>query len=298
MIDKREIAYFAYDGTGYKIGKSTVSGLRQRRTQLRTGNRNLFIVGYTTKYTERELHNKYWQYRYDGEWFRFPDDVLREVELQFDNDAKVMNAAAWVDYRRMHYEGKERLYNPTSYNKENYMRFTCDESKSKYKIGKFHFSGKKNLLHFNRGLLDCQALEAEVADVDVIDFALDLLTHHPNYRNEIKETFKKLTVEMDDKEHNRTTNVCYSNFCIHYGNKKWNFSSQKCLDNIKGVNGSGTKQIHFKDGKFMWGRYKHQTFEFVMKHDPKYIQWAYANISAFREQINNTKYQQLVKINM
>lgn len=60
----------------YKIGKS--DDPIKRYNSLKTANPFIEFIG-VNLIAEKDLHKKYSQYRYTGEWFEFPDKIKNEV---------------------------------------------------------------------------------------------------------------------------------------------------------------------------------------------------------------------------
>ena len=73
----RPYVYLITDGKYYKIGCS-LNPFR-RLKQLQTANPNCRLLGYTKKYTEQQLHNKYKKYKFKKEWFKLPYDEVKTL---------------------------------------------------------------------------------------------------------------------------------------------------------------------------------------------------------------------------
>lgn len=87
--DEPEYTYFigAADGTEVKIGRSKQPGVRLG--QLQTGRPEpLYLYGYIphkTPNTEKELHEKFAEYRLHGEWFIYSPDIrsyIHDMKVQ------------------------------------------------------------------------------------------------------------------------------------------------------------------------------------------------------------------------
>jgi hypothetical protein len=61
----------------YKIGES--SNPKRRFNSIKTANPYVILLGASDYYSEKELHEKYKNYRFCGEWFEFPKDIELEV---------------------------------------------------------------------------------------------------------------------------------------------------------------------------------------------------------------------------
>lgn len=78
----RPYTYLVTDGQYYKIG-SSLNPFR-RVKELQTANPSAKLLGYTKKYEEKRLHDKYKKWRVKGEWFNLPqyevDRLLTEMK--------------------------------------------------------------------------------------------------------------------------------------------------------------------------------------------------------------------------
>lgn len=88
----RPYTYLISDGRYYKIGES-LNPFR-RLKQLRTANPFVKLIGYTKKYSESRLHQKFNKWKIKGEWFDLPqyevDSLLEEIHKpKYEKQRKV-----------------------------------------------------------------------------------------------------------------------------------------------------------------------------------------------------------------
>ncbi len=76
------------DGKKCKIGKS--SNPVKRLRNLKTANPDIRLVSYIDGDYEKDFHNRYSSYLYDGEWFVFNKDKYKSVLLEFKSDDLVV----------------------------------------------------------------------------------------------------------------------------------------------------------------------------------------------------------------
>jgi hypothetical protein len=87
MAKSTEIVYLITDGQYYKIGKSTVSGLKSRLKSIQTGNPNkikkVFTISvYDSFLSETSLKKEFKVYRRQGEWFDFSAPGLLDTVIE------------------------------------------------------------------------------------------------------------------------------------------------------------------------------------------------------------------------
>ena len=80
MFDKRQNLY--------KIG--IAKNVKTRYNTLKVGARNIKVIAYSPINNENELHHKYGEYRYGGEWFEFDEKIIENVinDFMFKNEGK------------------------------------------------------------------------------------------------------------------------------------------------------------------------------------------------------------------
>jgi hypothetical protein len=71
--------YAVWDGEFVKVGHSRTHP-RTHMAELQTGSsRELVLLAYDARVTEREVHKRLRRHRHRGEWFRPTPDVLKEI---------------------------------------------------------------------------------------------------------------------------------------------------------------------------------------------------------------------------
>jgi hypothetical protein len=66
--------YLIYDGTNHKIGKSV--NPEKRLKQIKTGNINAKLICYGKGVSEQYMHNRFFQNRLSGEWFKLNEKQI------------------------------------------------------------------------------------------------------------------------------------------------------------------------------------------------------------------------------
>jgi hypothetical protein len=300
-MEKIEYTYLMFDGKHYKIGKST--DVKKRFKSLRSGNPDIKLIGYTDQYTESELHEKYKQYNYKLEWFKFSDDEIIDIINDFKNTDKDYIITYWKRLNIIFDEDTQSYisYNPTGYNLKNYTRFI--NPKGKYKLGKYNFTSKDTLRKFLRSLLDDLPLNEIITDKDIIEIVEDLNSYHPKHSDSLNDGYKHIKTKLDTEiSKDYSSFKRYSNFCIVMNDDtEWNFSNVKCINNMDIIKGKSKSVITTKKQNnyeiLTFGKYKGRKIDDILIEDTQYLKWAYENISEFKTKINKTEYKNIFKIN-
>lgn len=106
-----ELTYFIKMDNMVKIGKSIHP--EKRLKALQTNNPSKLILLYTTnKFNESEIHNKFYEYRTQGEWYQFSDEIkqfIDQLKIEDEKQTKSMSNP---------YKEESYLYKKESYNNE------------------------------------------------------------------------------------------------------------------------------------------------------------------------------------
>jgi hypothetical protein len=301
-MTKTIYTYLISDGNYYKIGKS--NNVKDRFKAIRCANPNSVLIGYTDKYTEKELHEKYKEYKYKLEWFNFHNNIIIDVLNDFNVTDKTLSLFYYTKYNVFYDEasGKWLGYNPTGYNLKNYGRFLTHDGK--YKLGNYRFASKQNITRFFRGLLNDLTLNKTITDKDIILAVEDLIKYHPDYNKKLKNGYKYLKTKIDtDEWDSSNSSKRYTNFCLVFNDdSEWNFSNQYCINNInktKPVTKRKNKRTIDKNGKLCFGKHKGKTIHEVLISDIMWLKWAYENVDELKVKLNtDKKYKDIIKVNL
>lgn len=294
--------YLLFDGKRFKIGKTI--NLKKRFQSLKTSNPDLTLLGYTDLKSENYFHTKYKNFRYKLEWFDFPMKMVPSILEEFENKDKDIEIRFYRKHDFIKVDDKFWIYNPTSYSLNDYEKFIDEDGK--YKIGKFSFNSKDDIVKFNRSLLHHLKPDEKITDKNIISFVKKLATYNSSYK-ELLENDKIVSFKTKlDIDCNPSENSTFNNFCIIYASgKEWNFSSRHAIKNIPIIKDVSVKKQRYKyiikrGSKFIlnFGKYKNSNLEEILIKDKEYIRWAYTTIIKFKTEINKTKYKNLVKINV
>ena len=88
--------YFAIDDSGLiKIGRS--NDWEKREKQLKTGNANIKIILVLQEDVEVELHKKFYDYQYSGEWYRISKDDINKIINNYTVEFMEENIEYYLD---------------------------------------------------------------------------------------------------------------------------------------------------------------------------------------------------------
>ena len=88
--------YFAIDDSGLiKIGRS--NDWEKREKQLKTGNANIKIILVLKEDVEVELHKKFYDYQYSGEWYRISKDDINKIINNYTVEFMEENIEYYLD---------------------------------------------------------------------------------------------------------------------------------------------------------------------------------------------------------
>jgi hypothetical protein len=306
---KTEYVYLISDGAKYKIGKST--NLKRRYKSLRTSNPDITLIGYTDRFTEEELHNKYKEYHYKLEWFIFPDHFIPEVLNDFSNTKNDFNIKYYRQYNVILDEDTCTWvnYNNTGFDLRNYERFLSKSGK--YTLGEFSFASKDNIRKFLRGLLNDLPIGKTILDPKIIKIVEELIRMHPKYDGFLeKDGYDYIKTKLDTEDTPTESNR-YSNFCFVFKDgSEWNFSNVKCLQGEQRAPRVAKAIVEEKPPMYVpndyfsreyvltFGKNTGKSLDYMLENDKGYIKWAYENIKEFKRFIDRSKYKNIVKINV
>ena len=95
-LQKSMQTYFAIDDSGLvKIGRSI--DWKNREKQLKTGNANIKIILVLQEDVEVELHKKFYDYQYSGEWYRISKDDINKIINNYTVEFMEENIEYYLD---------------------------------------------------------------------------------------------------------------------------------------------------------------------------------------------------------
>jgi hypothetical protein len=85
--------YLMFDGKLYKIGQT--GDVKKRMQAMYTANPYIQLIGYSDKISEKELHNRFSNYRVKLEWFNLFDCQVDDILFAFQSGSLTTQDHLW-----------------------------------------------------------------------------------------------------------------------------------------------------------------------------------------------------------
>ena len=171
-MNKKIITYLLFDGRYYKVGKT--SNLEKRIKSIKSANPDTILISYKNEDIEQYIHNKFIDYHYCGEWFKFDYTWdLMDLLFHFDNDFYTLYCSSnlekdiWVrksDGKNYDEIIKSQAKISTTKKRQSYGAILVNTNKSKKTYDKIN---KSRMEFINEGIIPTQKMIVEKTGISI-----------------------------------------------------------------------------------------------------------------------------------